>query len=394
MNTPKVPPLWFLAILTLSGTLAIHIFVPVLPVVAQDFRVNLPTVQLTISVYVIGLAIGQLFYGPLADSIGRRPVLLLGLLIYTVASIGAMLAPSIDLLVITRFLQALGGCSGLLLGRAIVQDTTSGSETTKKLSLLNMLVILGPGLAPLLGGLLADISGWRSIFVALTALGILNLVLILRYVHKSERKKDKASKPSVLLNYKKLITSPQFIMYTIGGSFSTTAVYAFLGVISYVFINRLNYTLQDVSISLLLVMLGVWLGCLAASRLVGRIPIEQMILIGSLINLVSATVLLLCVISGYINAFSLIVPVVIYCFGSGITAPASLSKALSINPWVAGSASGIYGFMQMLVGALCTSLSGLGGDPALAAAIVLFVSCLIAQLCFKAAKITGRISEA
>lgn len=100
MKAPKVVPLWFLAILTLSGTLAIHIFVPVLPLVARDFQVNLQAVQLTISIYVIGLAIGQLLYGPLADSIGRRPVLLLGLLIYTLASIGAMLAPSIDILVI------------------------------------------------------------------------------------------------------------------------------------------------------------------------------------------------------------------------------------------------------------------------------------------------------
>ena len=138
MKAPKVVPLWFLAILTLSGTLAIHIFVPVLPLVARDFQVNLQAVQLTISIYVIGLAIGQLLYGPLADSIGRRPVLLLGLLIYTLASIGAMLAPSIDILVIMRFFQALGGCSGLLLSRAIIQDTTTGSETTKKLSMLNM----------------------------------------------------------------------------------------------------------------------------------------------------------------------------------------------------------------------------------------------------------------
>ena len=390
MKAPKVVPLWFLAILTLSGTLAIHIFVPVLPLVARDFQVNLQAVQLTISIYVIGLAIGQLLYGPLADSIGRRPVLLLGLLIYTLASIGAMLAPSIDILVIMRFFQALGGCSGLLLSRAIIQDTTTGSETTKKLSMLNMLVILGPSLAPLIGGILAELSGWRSIFTVLSALGLLNLVLILRYVQKKERKKDKVAASSVVQNYKKLISSPQFLLYTIGGGFSTTAVYAFLGVAAYVFVNRLNHSVQDVSLALILVMLGVWCGCVAASRMVDRISIEQMIFIGSLMSFASAAVLLLCVLIDYVTAFSLIIPVMVYCFGAGITSPAALSKALSINPLVAGSASGIYGFTQMLVGALCTSLAGLGGDPTLAAAVVLIAACLIAQVSFKVAKAAQR----
>ncbi len=390
MKAPKVVPLWFLAILTLSGTLAIHIFVPVLPLVARDFQVNLQAVQLTISIYVIGLAIGQLLYGPLADSIGRRPVLLLGLLIYTLASIGAMLAPSIDILVIMRFFQALGGCSGLLLSRAIIQDTTTGSETTKKLSMLNMLVILGPSLAPLIGGILAELSGWRSIFTVLSALGLLNLVLILRYVQKKERKKDKVAASSVVQNYKKLISSPQFLLYTIGGGFSTTAVYAFLGVVAYVFVNRLNHSVQDVSLALILVMLGVWCGCVAASRMVDRISIEQMIFIGSLMSFASAAVLLLCVLIDYVTAFSLIIPVMVYCFGAGITSPAALSKALSINPLVAGSASGIYGFTQMLVGALCTSLAGLGGDPTLAAAVVLIAACLIAQVSFKVAKAAQR----
>ena len=390
MKAPKVVPLWFLAILTLSGTLAIHIFVPVLPLVARDFQVNLQAVQLTISIYVIGLAIGQLLYGPLADSIGRRPVLLLGLLIYTLASIGAMLAPSIDILVIMRFFQALGGCSGLLLSRAIIQDTTTGSETTKKLSMLNMLVILGPSLAPLIGGILAELSGWRSIFTVLSALGLLNLVLILRYVQKKERKKDKVAASSVVQNYKKLISSPQFLLYTIGGGFSTTAVYAFLGVVAYVFVNRLNHSVQDVSLALILVMLGVWCGCVAASRMVDRISIEQMIFIGSLMSFASAAVLLLCVLIDYVTAFSLIIPVMVYCFGAGITSPAALSKALSINPLVAGSASGIYGFTQMLVGALCTSLAGLGGDPTLAAAVVLIAACLIAQASFKVAKAAQR----
>ncbi len=156
MTYKKNVPLWFLAILTLSGTLAMHIFVPVLPLVGQYFHADLHQVQLTLSIYILGLALGQLIYGPVADTIGRRPVLIFGMILYTLASLGAIFATNLYMLIIMRFLQALGGCTGLLLGRTIVRDTSTGIETTKRLSLMNMMVMFGPGLAPILGGFLAS----------------------------------------------------------------------------------------------------------------------------------------------------------------------------------------------------------------------------------------------
>lgn len=377
-------PLWFLAVLTLSGTLAMHIFVPVLPLVGQDFHADLHEVQLTLSIYILGLAIGQLFYGPLADSFGRRPILIFGMLLYSAASIGALFAANIEMLIGMRFLQALGGCTGLLLGRAIVRDTSTGADTTKRLSLMNMMVMFGPGLSPLLGGLLASASGWRSIFIALSILGLINLVLVYIFIKDSALKRE-ASAKMVISNYKQLISSPKFLGLTLGGGLATTSMYAFLSVASYIVIQQLGGTLHEVGIYLAMMMVGVWIGTFATSRLVGRWSIDRMISIGSSISFVFAIIFLLFCVFNFINVYTVMIPIVCFCIGAGLTSPAALTKALNVNPKIAGSASGIYGCSQMVIGAICASLSGIGDNPALAAACVLFISCIVAQISFRIA---------
>lgn len=385
MPTTKAAPLWFLAMLTLTGTLAMHIFVPVLPLVAHDFHAQVGEVQLTLSVYIIGLAIGQLLYGPIADSIGRRPVLLFGMGLYVVASSAAFFATSLEYLIATRLLQALGGCSGLLLGRAIVRDSTTGNETTKRLSLLNMMVMLGPGLSPIVGGLLAAASGWRLIFAVTALIGLLNLALVWRYIHDPKTVRT-AQTTSVWRNYKKLLLSPAFIAYTIAGGVSTTSFYAFLSTAAFIVLHQMHGSLQQVSVYLTLIMLGIWLGCLVANRIIGRISVHQMIALGSAISFGSSIAFAVAVTTHSYHALTMIGPIVVYCFGVGITAPAALTQALGVNPHIAASASGIYGFIQMVIGALCTTLSGLGHDPAIATAAVLLGACMLAQLCFKFAK--------
>lgn len=385
MNTQKVIPLWFLAMLTLTGTVAMHLFIPVLPLIAEDLHANLSQVQLTLSAYIIGLAVGQLFYGPLADTIGRRPVLIVGMLIYALSSFGAMFAEHLGLLIGFRFLQALGGCSGLLLGRTIVRDTTQGNETTKKLSLMNMMVILGPGLSPIIGGLLASLSGWRSLFFVLSMVGLLNLFLIWLYISDQNLQRATTAK-KVLEHYRKLIRSPKFIGYTISGGLATTSIYAFLSVASFIVIHQLHGSLHQVSVYLALTMVGMWFGSFASNRLIDRFSLDNLLRLGSGISLLSSLVLFGCIFLGYLNSYTLVIPIIIYCFGAGISSPAALTKALNSNPVVAGSASGIYGFFQMLIGAICTLLSGLGTNPAFSAACVLLGACLIVQICLKVAR--------
>ena len=126
-STPRAPALWGLALRTFSGTLAMHIFVPALPVAGADLHASSAAMQMTVSLYIFGLALGQLVYGPLSDRFGRRPVLLGALTLYTLAGLAAALAPGVNALIAARLFQALGGCAGLVLARAIVRDTADSS---------------------------------------------------------------------------------------------------------------------------------------------------------------------------------------------------------------------------------------------------------------------------
>ncbi|HEY9023657.1 MAG TPA: MFS transporter, partial [Burkholderiaceae bacterium] len=180
-------PLWLLVLVTFSGTLAMHMFVPALTVAAQSLQVDAATIRMTISVYIFGLAVGQLVYGPLSDVFGRRPTLLAGLALYTAGGFVSAIAPNVGVLVAARLVQAAGGCAGLLLGRAIVRDTAESNDAVRRLALMSLMTMVGPGLAPLVGGLLAGAFGWRAIFVLLTALGVLNFCVSWRLLPETGR---------------------------------------------------------------------------------------------------------------------------------------------------------------------------------------------------------------
>lgn len=169
-------PLWLLALLAFSGTLAMHVFVPALP---SPSRISAAGWRHAAHHQPLHPRPRRqtLVYGPLADRFERRPVLLAGLSLYTVAGLAAMLAPSVNALIAARLFQALGGCA-IVLARAIVRDTSAPADTTRRLALMNLMITVGPGAAPLVGGFLADAAGWRSIFIALTLLGVVNLLLI------------------------------------------------------------------------------------------------------------------------------------------------------------------------------------------------------------------------
>lgn len=375
-------PLWLLALITFSGTLAMHVFVPALPRAAQDLGASAGSMQLTISCYILGLAFGQLFYGPISDRYGRRPVLMVGLALYTAASVVAALAPGVEALIATRLLQALGGCAGLVLGRAIVRDGSGMTDSTRRLATMNLVVIIGPGIAPLIGTAVSETLGWRAIFVGLAAMGLANMLLTWRVLPETARPGAGAGFGAVMRGYRRLLRSPAFLGYAVGGSLATTPMYAFISAAPFIFTRQLGRPAHEVGSYLALAVVGVWLGNLGSSRLVGRVRVGRLMTTGSAISLLGALLIFVSAVSGHLSLPFVLAGAMVFTFGAGLASAPALAEAMSIDPHLAGSASGFYGFIQMAIGALATALAGLGGDPALASGAVLTVAALGAQLCF------------
>ena len=382
------PPLWLLALITFSGTLAMHVFVPALPQAAADLGTSSGSMQLTISFYIFGLAVGQLIYGPVSDHFGRRPVLIVGLAIYASAGLGALLAPGLHALIAARLFQALGGGAGLVLGRAIVRDGAGTADSAKRLAIMNLMVTLGPGLAPLIGTALVTLAGWRSIFVALCLLGVVNLLLTWLLLPETAEGTGHDAR-TVMRNYRSLLRSRAFLGYAFGGGCATTSMYAFIASAPFIFIGQLHRPGAEVGIYLALNIVGLWLGTLTASRLAGRLPLKRLLVVGNLLSLLGAMIFLAAVAAGCLSVPLTVLTMALFTFGAGVASPAALAEALSVNPAVAGSASGLYGFMQMAIGAICTALAGLGDNPALAAGIVLCAAGALAQLSFWIALAAG-----
>jgi DHA1 family bicyclomycin/chloramphenicol resistance-like MFS transporter len=377
-----VPPLWLLGLFTFSGTLGMHVFVPALPAAAKDLNATPAALELTISLYILGLAVGQLIYGPASDRFGRRPALLVGLSIFTIASIAALLAPDTHTLVAARFFQAVGGCSGLVLARAIIRDTSQAHEAARRLALTNLLVTAGPAVAPLIGAGLSSLWGWRTILTGLAALGVANFVLAWRILPETRPEALVVSAARYARDYFGLLRSRQFLGYAIGGACATTSLYAFIACAPFIFVDRLHVPIASVGVYLALLVSGLWLGSLLASQLIARFSLTRFVVVTNAISVVAAASFLALLIADRATLVAIVVTMFVFGIGVGAAAPAALVKAISVNPRVTGTASGLYGSIQMAVGAALVALAGLGANPAFASAIVLLAAGIVAQASF------------
>jgi MFS transporter, DHA1 family, multidrug resistance protein len=345
LETPRpLVPLWLLALFTFSGTLGMHIFVPALPSAGRDLGAGIGIMQWTVSLYIFGLAVGQLGYGPISDRFGRRPALMAGLALYTIAGLAAALAPDTHALIAARFFQAVGGCAGMVLGRAIVRDTAPPLGAARRLALMNLMVTLGPGAAPIVGGAMASTLGWRSIFFFLAALGFANALFAWRLLPET------------------------------GPTGATCA--------PFIFGEQLHRSAQEIGIYIAILVSGVWLGSFLMSRLIVTIPMARLLIGANAMSGIAAFAFLGAALTSHLSVTLIVGAMFVFTLGAGIASPAALTQAISVNPRVIGSASGLYGFAQMGVGALCTALAGLGKDAALSAAIVLAAAAVIGQASF------------
>lgn len=385
-NQPPRIPIWGIALLTFSGTLGMYVLVPALSQAADELFASNGAIQLTIGLYVLGLASGQLLYGPISDRFGRRPVLIAALSLFVAASLVAMLAQSTLVLIAARLAQGLGGCAGLVLGRVIVRDVFPSRDAAGRIALLNIIMTSGPGLAPIIGGFLTAASGWRSIFAFLALLGVGMLVFVWRIVPETRALRIDDPRTGIMKQYLHLLGSPIFMGYAVGGGCVTTAVYAVYTALPFIFSGRLRLPPQEVGFYLAVISVGIVLGNVATSGLVRRFRLASLVTAGSTLSLLAAIGILVVALSGEVSVPLVLGPAWLFAFAVGLAGPASITLAVDFSPDTIGSASGLYGFTQMLIGAACASAVGIGTNPALAMGIVLVIAAIVQQFAFYIAR--------
>jgi len=369
---------------TACGTLGMHLIIPALPATATALGVSAPVIQLTITLYLIGLAAGQVLYGPISDRFGRRPVLILGLGLFTLAGLATAAAPSAGVLIGARIVQSLGGCAGLVLGRAIVRDAAAPDRAAAQLALLTLVMSMAPAIAPAIGGYAAARAGWRASFALLAVVGALSTALAVLFMPETNRGGGRGR--PVIGPSLRLLRSPGFCGYAIGGACTTTSFYAFMAASPFILMDRLHQSEQRVGLYYMLLMLGVATGGLLANRVAGRLRVSTALRIANMIAVLSAAAFLAATVADRLSVVSVIGSIAFFMVGAGLASPFAITGAVSVNPQAIGAASGLYGFVQMSYGALCTvAVETWRPGSVLTVAFVLLGSALVGQAAFSLA---------
>lgn len=385
--------------LSAFAPLSIDMYLPALPQMAGDLHTADSTLQLTLTAFIIGLAVGQLILGPISDGIGRRKPLLAGLVLYVVSSVLCAVSPSVELLIAARALQAIGAAGGIVIARAIVRDLYSGTAMTKFFSMLMLVSGLAPILAPVAGGQILRITSWRGAFVVLTVFGALLLlatVLALPEPLPPERRSPNRL-GATLRGYAKLLADRFFLGYALAGGLMFAGLFAYISASSFVLQDVYGLSPQEFSLVFGANGVGIVLAGQLNGRLVGRFP-ERALLAAGLITSAVGGVGVLAAAAFALPLSALLVPLVLLVSSIGMVMPNASSLALAEHPHNAGSASALLGVLQFVIGGLATPLVSVGGaDSAIPMSTVMAcfaVAALVIFLLLTRARRTELLPEA
>lgn len=363
-----------LGALTAVGPLAIDMYLPALPTIAREFGVDSSLVQSSLAAYFIGIAVGQAFYGPLSDRLGRKPILYLGLTLFMVSSIGCALAANVEVLIAFRFLQALGGCAPIVIPRAIVRDHFDQAGSVRMLSVLMLVMGLAPILAPLVGGQLLVHFGWRAVFWLLTAYAAVWLTVVATLLPESLPAARRLRHPigEVVGVYWRLARDRRFMGHALAGALIFAGLLGYISGSPVVFIELFHVPPEQFGIFFGINAVGIMAASQINRWLVGRVETHRIVKIVLVVAMTAGAVLVVDAYSGFGGFAGILVPLFCYIACHGFVLPNTTALAMAPHGSVAGSASALLGTLQFVLGAIAGSLIGLlaNGTPVPMAAVI------------------------
>jgi DHA1 family bicyclomycin/chloramphenicol resistance-like MFS transporter len=376
------PSLALLALISAGGPLALNIIVPSLPGIATALGVSYSAVQLLLTVYLLAFGGFQLIVGPLADRIGRRAALQLGLLVLIVSSAGGLFASSIEVLTLVRIGQAFGACTLMLVPRAIVRDSYPGAEAVRAMAFIAMVMSVGPALSPVIGGVGEELVSWRFGFGFCVGLSIVLLVW-LSFALVETRVIEPEGHPNareLLRRYASLLSNKAFLGNTLVLSMMTGCFFAWVSAAPALFAFRYAFSPGEFGGVMVTISFGFVIGTFAAARAARFVNMERMMVFGAWA--VAASMVLLISAAWVDNPYYYVAVMLSYSISNGFVYPTSISGATAVDPRIAGAASAFMGFIQLIVGTLASAIAGaFAGASPLSLIAVCIVCGLLTPVC-------------
>jgi len=346
-----------LASISLIGPLAVHLFLPVIPAIKASLGLSTAMAQLTFSIALFGMAFATLVYGSLSDRYGRRPVLLFGLGLFLLGSTVSLIAETVSLIVVGRLVQAIGAGCGVTLVRTIARDAYGPEHLIKAIAYLTMFYTMGPMISPIVGGILIDALGWRSVFGFALLAG--SLILSSAYIAVPEtRSPERSPQTNMLRSYFELLSEARFLSFVLQSGFNTGTFLVLATAASGFMKELLHRPSAEFGFYFLLFPFGFLCGNFISTRLSGRVANETMVLAGSLMSLTTVVVQSGFLLSGHVSPLVLFMPGFFITMAQGISLPFGQAAAMAVNPQLVGMAAGLGVFMQNFGGAAFAQFYG------------------------------------
>jgi DHA1 family bicyclomycin/chloramphenicol resistance-like MFS transporter len=340
------------------AAIATDLYLPAIPYMVADLGATESQGQLTLSVFMVGLAAGQLIFGPLSDHYGRLPVVRVGTLLFLVTSALCAFVRDIELMWLMRGLQGIAAASGPVIARAIVRDRYEGNRASQVMSVLSGAMAVIPMVAPGLGVLILGFSPWPGVFVALAVFALMILLALVRFPESAPHTDERLTFPQILRAFRAMLSNPAFVGYQIAGSFSFAALFCYLSTVAYFLPDVFNVPTSLFGYAFALTVFGFMTGCLVNASLVMRYGMDKTLRAGLLISLASA----LCIAAlateahAYMAALALLSSS--FFFGVGLTAANASMGAISLFKNQAGAASAVYGCTHALLASFIGAVAG------------------------------------